>query len=303
MSGDLDLRVRIAAFEWLRAQIDRRGDDVLPREVLATGFDFEGRRVPLLGPQGIFKPALCEVPLSITTIPGAYDDSIDAHNLVRYRYRGTDLDHPDNVGLRRAMREHRPLVYFYRVVPARYLVTLPAYIVGDRRGELAFDVAVDDFAHLSFGSQSAAREDASEARRSYITALVRQRLHQRSFRERVVRAYRMSCAFCRLRHEELLDAAHIIPDTDPEGQPVVANGLALCKLHHAAFDRNFIGVRPDYVIEVSRSILLEEDGPMLRHGLQGLHQRPILLPSLAFDRPDPVRLERRYEEFRLAEAG
>jgi hypothetical protein len=29
--------------------------------VLAQGFDFDGRRVPLLGPEGIFKPAILPV--------------------------------------------------------------------------------------------------------------------------------------------------------------------------------------------------------------------------------------------------
>jgi hypothetical protein len=59
----------------------------------------------------------------------------------------------------------------------------------------------------------------------------------------VLRAYRDCCAVCRLRHEELLDAAHILPDGHPRGEPVVRNGLALCKLHHAAFDRHILGIR------------------------------------------------------------
>jgi hypothetical protein len=51
VSGELDQRVRLAAFQWLRAQMDVHGE-VLPRSVLAEGFVFDGRRVPLLGPQG-----------------------------------------------------------------------------------------------------------------------------------------------------------------------------------------------------------------------------------------------------------
>jgi len=70
VSGELDQRVRLAAFQWLRAQMDVIGD-VLPRSVLAEGFVLDGERVPLLGPQGIFKPRMMtEAPLSITTIPG-----------------------------------------------------------------------------------------------------------------------------------------------------------------------------------------------------------------------------------------
>ena len=46
------------------------------------------------------------------------------------------------------------------------------------------------------------------------TRVFQQRLHQREFRERVVRAYQHHCAVCRLRRNELLDAAHIMPDAD-----------------------------------------------------------------------------------------
>jgi putative restriction endonuclease len=76
----------------------------------------------------------------------------------------------------------------------------------------------------------------------------------------VLAAYREHCAICRLRHKELLEAAHIVADRDPEGEPHVSNGLALCKLHHAAFDRHIIGVRPDYVVEVRLDILEEVIG-------------------------------------------
>ncbi|MEO6579106.1 MAG: hypothetical protein ABIO99_09455 [Candidatus Limnocylindria bacterium] len=45
--SELDHRVRLAAFQWLRAQMDVHGE-VLPRSVLAEGFVHDGRRVPLL---------------------------------------------------------------------------------------------------------------------------------------------------------------------------------------------------------------------------------------------------------------
>ena len=50
----LDAEVRLVAFEWLDQTIGSAGD-VLPRSLLARGFEFKGTRVPLLGPQGIFK--------------------------------------------------------------------------------------------------------------------------------------------------------------------------------------------------------------------------------------------------------
>ncbi len=242
---DRDLEVRLTAFAWLKSQVATFGD-LLPLDALRRGFEFQGERVPLVGPQGIFKPRVIpEIPLSITTTPNSpYDDSFDRDGLLWYRYRGTDPLHWENVGLRLAMRRQVPLVYFHGVVPGQYLAVW--------------------------------------------------------FRERVLRAYRERCALCHLKHRELLDAAHIVPDTHPEGEPVVTNGLALCKIHHAAFDHYLIGVRPDYVVEVHPRILAESDGPMLRHGLQGMHDTRIELPGSRRDYPDPERLRDRYEKFRGA---
>lgn len=55
--------------------------------------------------------------------------------------------------------------------------------------------------------------------------------------------------------------------------------------HHAAFDANLVGVRPDHVIEVKRRLLEEIDGPMLVHGLQGFDGRTITLPRRTELRP------------------
>ena len=179
----------------------------------------------------------------------------------------------------------------------------PVFIVGDDERGLTFTVAVDDalalrrMDMLPFGSSVQAD---SEIRRGYITRLVRQRIHQQAFRERVLHAYREQCALCRLKHGVLLDAAHIVADSDPEGEPVTSNGISLCKLHHAAFDKHFLAIRPDYVVEIRRDLLEETDGRMLKHGLQGLHQQHIILPSKENQRPNKMALEERYQRFRSA---
>ena len=100
-----------------------------------------------------------------------------------------------------------------------------------------------------------------------------------------------------MRHRELLDASHIIPDSDPEGEPRISNGLSLCKLHHAAFDQYFLTVDPDYRVRVRQDLLEEEDGPMLRHGLQELQGASMHLPYRAAFRPDREALARRLELF------
>lgn len=293
-----DARIRQAAFEWLKEQARLHGD-VLPRHLLAQGFLLEGNRVPLLGPQGIFKPKVLRIPLSIATVPsGPYDDGFSREGLLLYRYRGTNPDHPDNVGLRNAMAGRIPLVYFHRIVEGKYLAVWPVFIVGDEPSKLTFKVEFDDVQHSAYAPGALPVLDpVTEIRRSYVTTTIRQRIHQRAFRERVLRAYQEQCALCRLRHEELLDAAHIIPDGEPDGEPVIPNGLSLCKLHHAAFDRQFLTVRPDYVIEVRRDILEENDGPMLLHGLKEMHEKQIILPRHREHRPNADLLARRYQRF------
>ena len=98
-----DHEIRLAAFEWLNKQLQIYGD-VLPRTILEKGFPFQGVNIPLVSPQDIFKPRQMELPLSITTIPhGPYEDSFYKNDYLLYKYRGTDPQHRDNVGLRKAM--------------------------------------------------------------------------------------------------------------------------------------------------------------------------------------------------------
>jgi putative restriction endonuclease len=300
----LDESVRNAAFSFLAEQTRLHGE-VLPRDLLAAGFTFQGERVPLLGPPGIFKPRLLQIPLSITTVPAVegrdrpYADELTADKLLIYKYRGTDPQHVDNVGLRRAMERRLPLVYFHGVVPGLYLAAWPVFVVRDDPATLSFTVAVDSHEVLAERVAEGASLVA-EGRRQYVTQMVQRRLHQEGFRWRVLRAYRECCAVCRLRHAELLDAAHILPDGHPKGEPIVPNGLALCKLHHAAFDTHLLGVRPDLVIQLRRDILEEADGPMLQYGLQGFHGKLLHAPRKAELRPSQDFLAERFEVFRRA---
>jgi putative restriction endonuclease len=135
--------------------------------------------------------------------------------------------------------------------------------------------------------------------KAYTTRLVKHRLHQGRFRFAVLSAYR-KCAMCRLKHEPLLDAAHIIPDRDERGLPEVPNGLALCRIHHGAYDVGILGVAPDYRIHVRQDVLDEHDGPMLRHGLQELEGAGIVVPQSPALRPKPEYLAERFEAFRAA---
>jgi putative restriction endonuclease len=295
MISEHDTLVRTIAFDWLRDVVALYGDEI-PRPVLAQGFQFRGERVPLVAPQGIFKPQILDLPLSITTSPNSpYDDDYEHDGLLRYRYRGTDPDHVDNRGLREAGVLAVPLVYLRGHTPGIYSAVWPAYVVGDDPLSLSFQVAIDD--EVRFGLVSNIQREEDRGRRRYQTTMTQRRLHQAGFRVHVVRAYREQCAICRLRHRELLDAAHIVPDSDPRGDPVVSNGISLCKLHHAAYDRHFIGITPDYEVRVRSDILDESDGPMLQHGLKEVHRSRIVTPRQAAQKPRRELLEERFQRF------
>jgi putative restriction endonuclease len=191
-------------------------------------------------------------------------------------------------------------VYLHGIEPGKYLATWPVYIISDDQSNLTFKVAVDDTVPAFEYAESIVTRQVSEvsdARHAYLTSTVKIRLYQRAFREKVLDAYRSQCAFCRLKHRELLDAAHIIPDNLPDGNSTIENGLSLCKLHHAAYDSFMIGVTPDYVIHIREDILEEEDGPVLQHGLKGLHNSRLILPSSKSHYPSRNALAWRYSRF------
>jgi putative restriction endonuclease len=235
----------------------------------------------------------------MTTPDSPYHDGFTPDGWLAYSYRGVDPHHPDNEGLRKAISLQRPLIYLYRIVPGKYLAIWPVYVIADDPSSLTFRVAVDDPISIpSLEHAHVAAEDRAGARRAYITASVKVRLHQRSFRERVLAAYRSQCSLCRLRHEELLDAAHIMPDNLPAGEPEISNGIALCKLHHAAFDSFIVGVSPDYIIHVRQDVLEEIDGPILQYGLQQLNETRIILPTTKSQWPNQEALRWRFDRFR-----
>lgn len=195
-----------------------------------------------------------------------------------------------------------PFGCFHAIVPGIDLPVRPAFVVRDDPKELTLGAAIDDpRARSALGiaesSDTPATDPEAELRRAHAMRHVKDRIHQQSFRARVLEAYERSCSHCRLRHEEQLDAAHITPDADLAGEPAVTNGLALCAFHHAAFVRNSVGVQPDLTLVVRQEILAEEDGPTLTHAILALHDTRIRVPRLAALRPDPLRLESRFQEF------
>lgn len=305
----IENELRAAAFLWIDERVSELGD-VLPGAILRRGFEFRGHPVPLAVQQGIHKPKFVDAALTLrTSFDSPYSDHFEGEDTLVYRYQGKDPGSWDNRAARQAFEHQLPLIYLHAVSkkPPKYAVIRPVFIVEDSPAELAFRLKAES---LAVGELTSALEGASlvaegtgvrELKRSYGTRLARTRLHQATFRERIMSAYRNQCAMCQLKHPKLLDAAHIIPDSDSMGEPVVSNGLSLCRIHHGAFDVHYLTVEADtYRVRVQPRLLQESDGPMLRHGLQGLEGVKLQLPRRAADRPDPALLQVHHEAFERA---
>jgi len=210
------------------------------------------------------------------------------------RIRSGSVDQADNVALRLAYELQVPIVYFVGTRPGWYKPLFPCYVIEDRRDERCVLVSKGLMTGPLDDQEPTPVDDPLERR--YVVRETRHRVHQARFRGRVVPAYSNQCAMCRLKALKLLDAAHILGDREESGDPVVANGLSLCSIHHRAFDQDLVGVSPDYLVRVSPRLLEDEDGPMLEL-LKGFHGQAIHIPRSRALRPDHERLAERYERF------
>ncbi|WP_370614436.1 HNH endonuclease [Mumia qirimensis] len=245
--------------------------------------------------RGIWNPRDMAATLSVVSSPdGPYDDQHVGDSLFRYDYRAGSIQ-GDNTKLRRAHELQLPIILLRKIAAGQFVPVFPVYVVADDQASKQFVLALDE--SLRFLKDPL---HLSPDERRYAERVVKQRLHQPEFRGRIVRAYATQCAVCRLRHGRLLDAAHITEDGDDAGLPIVTNGLSLCKIHHAAYDANLLGISPDYVVHIDRDLLEERDGPMLKHGLQEMDRTPLQLPERRTEKPDRDRLARRFAGFGAA---
>jgi putative restriction endonuclease len=300
--ADTDLALRQAAVGRAR-QLIQAYDDLVPIRELREGFEFAGERVSYGSFQkGIHRARQQSGPAALTLTTSYKDPYADAFDqggaLFTYGYRAGSIDQADNRALRAAHALQTPLVYFRALSPGQYLVVAPMFVTADDPASrtVVLEPGLPGQDMRSDGLVSSAEV------RAYATREARYRLHQQRFKIDVMRAYRHQCAICRLREHELVQAAHIVPDVESEGIAAVVNGMALCAIHHLAFDRNLLGVDPEGIIHIAGRLLREIDGPMLRTGLQGFHGERISVPRDIADRPDPARLETRFERFVRAAA-
>ncbi|WP_298941709.1 HNH endonuclease [uncultured Microbacterium sp.] len=291
-SREEERAIRADIFRWLDEQFIGQGGYEIHSSVL-RGYCYGDEQIPLLDRgKGIRNPATFSATLSIMSgwKANKYSDYESDDGWVTYHYR--EGEGGDNTKLVRAWANGDPLVYFRAVREGFYIPYYPIVIA--QNDPIARVVRFPLDQALSFLGDPLAYD---EQKRRYAESIVHTRLHQPIFRARVLHAYSGACTVCDLRHSELLDAAHIVPDAEENGVAHVTNGLAMCKIHHAAYDRSLMGITPDFEVRIDQQLLDEIDGPMLRHGLQDMHGRSIRLPSSRAARPDRDRLAQKFELF------
>lgn len=130
----------------------------------------------------------------------------------------------------------------------------------------------------------------SQERRRVLNTLTRW-WRSTTFPRTVTWAYDYRCAACGIALN-LVEAAHIVPITDPKAIEHPSNGLALCPLHHDAYDDGIFGVAEDFKIISNPTKINDLKNRNLEGGLDVfLNITPIgeaiRLPDYEPYRPDP----------------
>ncbi|MEV0293070.1 HNH endonuclease [Nocardia sp. NPDC050710] len=291
LGEEKELRRRI--FERLDEEVAEKGS--LTRDQL-TSFDVDGTAYRLIDRnKGIWNPRAFAATVSILTKPDSnYHDKEVGESRYAYAYREGNHN-GDNAKLRRAFELELPIIWLRWIKVGtliRFVPVYPVYVVADDSANAQFILALDP------NLQPVADGHQDPIKRAYAERTARQRLHQPQFRGRVLLAYETRCAVCNLGHGQLLDAAHIIGDTEERGTAEVDNGLCLCKIHHAAYDANLLGISPAGKIHIGTKLMADPgDSPTLKYALKEMDGADIFRPRRQADQPSPERLAERFADF------
>ena len=160
-----------------------RQDDLTP-------FSFEGSPLRLMATQqGIWKPRRLQAALSFRTVFASdpsqrpYDDEVGPDGFIRYKWRGVDPTHPDNRALRVAMTLALPLIWFQGVASGVYYPIYPVWLADEESYAQQFVVSLSEEA---LRVRHDLLDEDPELVRSYAERVVKARLHQPLFRQRVL---------------------------------------------------------------------------------------------------------------------
>jgi hypothetical protein len=123
-------------------------------------------------------------------------------------------------------------------------------------------------------------------------------LRSRGFRQAIIENYDYRCCVCGLRIKTPdfqsweVEAAHIVSHTH-NGKDDIWNGLALCHLHHWAFDVGWFSIADDYKLLISPSLnkLPCDFGKSDFFENSMIENKPILLPENKFLYPHKKSME------------
>lgn len=300
-----DNKIRVAAFDRLAILCRVFGDDI-PWAAIADGFSVSGEKILFANKAvGIFKPRqMGRGAISIkTTRPrhgrvNVYADKEGADGDFIYSLQGDDPNNHYNRALAESMLDQTPIIYFHAVAEGVYKAIYPCFVESIDTAAMTCRVTVGQVANSDYPMRpETLMMLPDQVERRYAVREAKVRLHQATFREMVLSAYGKKCAMSSLPVPELLEAAHIIPDSHDEGVAGIRNGICLSRIHHRAFDANLIGIDPDYRIKISDRLLGISDGPVLEEGLKALNGRQIDLPRDKSLWPSAELLEKRFSAF------
>lgn len=291
LSAEEQALLRLDVFAWIETRMQDKG--WLSWDELLNDYYFRGMHIALIGQRGIINPAILDETLCVqTSFKNPYLD-LNSSGPVHYKFEAQHGPTAgSNIKLRRALQNRVPIVYLEGVATGKYVAWVNVFLTSEDLENLHVTIDLDPAAN-AFTMASV----DNEIEKQYALTQARRRVHQPKFRAEVLLAYETKCAICRLKHGELLDAAHIVPDSDSRGIASVRNGMALCKIHHTAYDKRLIGISPDYEVRVNEGLLLEVDGPMLKHGIQEMHGTQIHIPKQKVQQPDKELLAITFENF------
>lgn len=145
---------------------------------------------------------------------------------------------------------------------------------------------------IALAPQSVAENEITDSvaqPRQYAVSETRRALRAIDFSARVLNAYGHRCAMCGIQLK-LVDGAHILPVQEPGSTDETSNGIALCALHHRAYDRCLITFGSDYTIQINAKKVSELRMSDLVGGFQRFRENlreVIRVPDEQTSRPKP----------------
>ncbi|MDZ7876819.1 MAG: HNH endonuclease [Saprospiraceae bacterium] len=117
--------------------------------------------------------------------------------------------------------------------------------------------------------------------------LIKIRVNQSNFRQRILASYNEKCCITGLNIPSLLVASHIIPWAVNKVERLnPRNGLCLNSIHDKAFDRGFITLTSDYKVQLSKDVLMRKKDNSIKDLFLKYENQTIILPDRYLPNPD-----------------